>query len=187
MLCEDNPFGNHQNFINASNTTSKAFQWVSTSKQKLLQKVYEIKWKLQIVKKQTNKTNKNKNGRAWERCFFFVFVFYFGKKSCCFSITKVWTINRVGQVRFVCLFVCFLVCVFTVLYCSKCSRKCFCLCTIESNKILSQIIILVKLSKWETPCHSNRNHQKPSLKITNKTFRVRPNFRVGQVTPNQLF
>ncbi len=47
-------------------------------------------------------------------------------------------------------------------------------------------IFLVKLST-ETLCCSKRNHQKPSLKIKKKKNRVGPNFRVGQVTQNQLF
>ncbi len=66
-----------------------------------------------------------------------------------------------------------ILCSFSVFYCADVKMK------------SKSGIFLVKMST-ETPCCSKKNHQKPSLKIKKK-FRVGPNFRVGRVTPNQLF
>ena len=57
-------------------------------------------------------------------------------------------------------------------------------------KIKSNSGIFFGEIEYRTPCCSKKKHQKPSLKISTtnkKKFRVRPNFRVGQVKPNQLF
>ena len=128
------------------------------------------------------------------------------KKSCWFGETKVWIIGQGGQIFFFFLFI-FFKCVHCI-YCSKC----LCSCTIELNKTKKQQHNFIPLSCAPFQClialmcqneskvwhifgeieyrNSLLFQEKPSetfLQYLKKKFRVRSNFRVGRVTPNQLF